>query len=76
MCLTIPKQVILCKNGAAILKSRNGRQNAGSIIKVKKGDWVLTQNNIIIQKISEKQAKEINMLMSSQGAERRRTPVQ
>ena len=62
MCLTIPKQVIEFKKGVATVKSQNGPQEMGAIIKVKKGDWVLTQNNVIVQKINKKQAQEIKGL--------------
>ena len=65
MCLTIPKQVIGLKNGVAMVKSQKGPQEVGAIIKVKKGDWVLTQNNVIVQKITKKQAQEINKLFKS-----------
>lgn len=63
MCLTIPKQVISFQNGIATVKSKNGRQKIGSLIKVRKGDWALSQNNVIISKISAVQAKEINKLL-------------
>lgn len=63
MCLTIPKQVIEFKKGVATVKSQKGPQEVGSLVGVKKGDWVLTQNNVIIQKISQKQAKEISSLL-------------
>lgn len=60
MCLTIPKKVISIKGNTIIVESYNGkRQKVGSIIKIKIGDNVLTQNNIIIQKISKKQAKDL-----------------
>lgn len=49
------------------MESAKGRQEVGSLIKVKKGDWVLTQNNVIIQKISRKQAKEISDLFKKGG---------
>jgi hypothetical protein len=41
------------------------KQEVTSIIDVKKGDWVFTQNNIIIDKISSKQAEEIINLISN-----------
>jgi len=63
MCLTIPKQVISFKNGVAKVKSAKGSQEVGALIKIKKGDWVLTQNNVIVQRISQKQAKEIKSLL-------------
>lgn len=64
MCLTIPKKVIDKKeNGFYILEKRGGeKQEARSIVKIKIGDFALTQNNIIIQKISKKQAEEIEEL--------------
>jgi len=65
MCLTIPKKVISFKNGVAKIKSKKGQQEVGSLVKVKKGDWVLTQNNVIVQKISKKQAQQINILFKS-----------
>lgn len=65
MCLTIPKQVVVIKKDYIEL-SRTGfkkLEKVGTILKVKKGDWVLTQNNIIVSKISKQQAKEINKLL-------------
>lgn len=61
MCLTIPKKVkSINQDNSVIVENLNGgRQKVGSIIKVRVGDNVLTQNNIIIQKISKKQAKEL-----------------
>ncbi|MFH0852742.1 MAG: HypC/HybG/HupF family hydrogenase formation chaperone [bacterium] len=75
MCLTIPKQVISVKGSVVCVRSAKGQQEVGSLVKAKKGDWVLTQNDVIIRKISQKQAEEIDMLMSSRGAKRRRDPV-
>ncbi|TSC53419.1 MAG: hypothetical protein LiPW39_284 [Parcubacteria group bacterium LiPW_39] len=63
MCLTIPKQVIAVKKNLVEVKSPKGQQKVGALITVKKGDWVLTQNNVIVKKISQKQAKEINRIL-------------
>lgn len=63
MCLTIPKQVASTKKGVVCVKTPTGKQELGSLIKVKKGDWILSQNSIVIQKINRKQAKEINNLL-------------
>ncbi len=63
MCLTIPKQVISVKKDGVTVRLSNGVQKVGAIVDVKKGDWVLTQNNIIVKKISQKQAEEINNLL-------------
>ncbi len=61
MCLTIPKKVISIKKGIVRILPFNGKeeQEAKTIIKIKKGDWVLTQNSIIINKLSPRQASEI-----------------
>lgn len=68
MCLTIPKKIIEKKNsGIYVLEKIDGeRQEAKSIISARIGDFVVTQNNIIIQKISKKQAQEINELIKQQ----------
>lgn len=63
MCLTIPKQVLSCGKDAISVKSGKKTESVGTILAVKKGDWVLTQNSIIIKKITKKQAKEINKLI-------------
>jgi hydrogenase maturation factor len=65
MCLVIPKQVIEFKKGVATVASQKGRHEVGALVAVKKGDWVLTQNNVIVQKINKKQAQEINKLFKS-----------
>jgi len=66
MCLTIPKQVMAVKGGSIKLKSPKGQQQVGSLIKVKKGDWVLAQQGVIVRKIGKKQAEEINQLFKPQ----------
>ena len=66
MCLTIPKQVISVKKELVEVKSAKGREKLGTVICVKKGDWVLSQNNVIISKVTKKQAKEINKLFKLQ----------
>lgn len=64
MCLAIPKQVIVVKKGIINVKAGKKTEIAGSILAVKKGDWVLTQNGIIIKKITDKQAKKINKILT------------
>ena len=61
MCLTIPKQVIAVnKNIVKLVRPGSPQvEDAISIVGVKKGDWVLTQNDVIIKKVTAKQAKEI-----------------
>jgi len=65
MCLTIPKQVIATKDGAVKIKSFKGQQKVSSLIRVKKGDWVLTQNGVIIKKMPAKYARHINKLINT-----------
>lgn len=63
MCLTIPKKVISRQGDFFIVENPAGdRQKLKSIVKIKVGDNVLTQNSVIIQKISKKQALEIDEL--------------
>lgn len=61
MCLTIPKRVVSLKGGIIKITPFNDKkeQEVKTIVKVKKGDWVMTQNGIIINKISSLQASEI-----------------
>ena len=66
MCLTIPKQVISAGKKATYVRVGKKTEKVGAIIKVKKGDWVLTINNIAIKRISKKDAKEIIELLEKQ----------
>lgn len=63
MCLTIPKQVVSTAKDAINVKIGKKTESVGSLLAVKKGDWVLTQNGIIIKKITAKQAKGINQIL-------------
>jgi len=64
MCLTIPKQVVSVKKDGILLKIGAKKEMAATLLKVKKGDWVLTHKNTIITKVSQKQAEEIKRLLS------------
>jgi len=66
MCLTIPKKVIFVKKGIVKMVPFRGikEEKAKTIIKVRKDDWVLTQNGIIIEKLSSQQASEIFKLFN------------
>ncbi len=60
MCLTIPKKVIAKEENFFIIESPSGvRQKVKSLIDLKIGDFVLTQQNIVVEKIEQKEAKEI-----------------
>lgn len=60
MCIAIPGKVSEIK-GKKIIVDFSGRRSPAEshFIKVKKGDWVLVFGNNIIEKTTEKRAKEI-----------------
>lgn len=67
MCLTIPKKILSISQKSIIGQSPKGKREkiTASLIKIKNGDWVLTQNSIVVKKITSKQAGQINALLSS-----------
>ena len=64
MCITIPKQVVSVKKDGVLLKIGAKQEMAATILKVKKGDWVLTHKNTIITRVSKNQARQISDLLS------------
>ena len=65
MCLTIPYQIASKKGDKFVIINKNQKKEALSpLAKVKKGDWVLTQNNIIIRKINQREARELISLFN------------
>lgn len=66
MCLTVPKKVIAVSDSVIKVMPVNAKksEDVGSIMKVKKGDWVLTQNGIIINRITSRQASEVCKLFN------------
>jgi hydrogenase maturation factor len=65
MCLTIPKQVLAINKDFIEVISSKGKEKLGTLITIKKGDWILSQNGVIISKITASQAKKIDSLLSS-----------
>ena len=60
MCLTIPKKVIEINENVIIVEDHNGaRQAMKTIVKLEIGDFVLSQQNVIIEKIEKQEAEEI-----------------
>ena len=61
MCLTIPKKVIeIQENGQVVLELLDGtRQTMKTIVGLEIGDFCLTQQNVVIEKIASKDAKKI-----------------
>jgi len=64
LCLTIPKKVISVKKEFIEIERSGKKEKVGTILKVKKGDWVLTQGGVIVRKITQKQAEEINKIFN------------
>jgi hydrogenase expression/formation protein HypC len=61
MCLAIPGQVAELKNEGKVAVIDYGfekREANNEFLKAKKGEWVLVQFRMAIQKVSEKEAKE------------------
>lgn len=60
MCLTIPKKVISREGDFFVVENPGGdRQKVKSIVSLKIGDFVLTQQNVVVEKLNKKNAKEI-----------------
>jgi len=59
MCLTVPLKIKKIKGQTAELV--DGREVDIALVKdIKEGDWVLTNANLALDKISQKEAEEIN----------------
>jgi hydrogenase assembly chaperone HypC/HupF len=66
MCLSIPYQIKKIKGKKAIVDSclkKKKMINLDILPKAKVGDWVLALNNFAVQKISDKQVKELLKLL-------------
>ena len=60
MCLNIPAKIVSIRKRKIIIDQLGKkRYPVGSLVKTKRGDYVLLQNNFIVAKVSRKEAKEI-----------------
>jgi len=61
MCLTIPAKIISINNNQAKVKLGSAEKDIDCSFLgiIKKGDYVIVQNNFAINKISKKEAQEI-----------------
>jgi len=59
MCLSKPQKVIAVKEDEVLVEFGNSRKLVKSPLPVKKGDYVLCQNNFVVQKIPAHKAKEM-----------------
>lgn len=67
MCLTIPKKVLEARSDLAVTEDFQGnRQEMKTLIELAIGDFVISQNNIIIEKIDKDLAKEILDIMKGE----------
>lgn len=68
VCLTIPKKVLEIKENSVIVENHNGdRQELKTIVELAIGDFVLSSQNIIIEKMDKTQAEEILNIIHRQG---------
>lgn len=59
MCLTIPKKVVFVSEGSAVVENPDGtRQELKTVLELSVGDYVLSQQNIVVEKIEKKEAEE------------------
>jgi len=67
MCLTIPKKVVEIKGDEVVIETPNGnRQNVKSIVDLGVGDYCLTQQNVAIEKMETKEAKELIKILGEE----------
>ncbi len=60
MCLTIPKKVIEINGNLVIVQTHTGdRQTLKTLIELSIGDFVISQQNIILEKLETNEALEI-----------------
>jgi hydrogenase maturation factor len=70
MCLTLPKKVIEITGETVVVENMAGdRQALKSIVPLESGDYVLSQQNVIVEKISLEEAREIISTLESIGGE-------
>lgn len=60
MCLTIPKKVIsVSENLVTVENPDRTRQELKTVIGLEAGDYVISQQNVIIEKINKEEADDI-----------------
>jgi hydrogenase maturation factor len=60
MCLTIPKKVISIYKDNIVVELPNGsRQTVKTIVELSPGDFCLTQQNVVVEKIDNNEAEEV-----------------
>lgn len=73
MCFSLPYQVVSITKNQFVLELLGQRKKAKkTLIKVRPGDFVLVQNEIIIKKVSKKDVQELLKLISKYDKQKRR----
>lgn len=66
MCLTLPKKVIEIKENSVIVENYNGdRQELKTIVELAVGDFVISQQNIVLEVVPKEYAEEmLNLVLN------------
>lgn len=65
MCLTIPKKVVeIGKDGVVVEDHAGHRQKVKTLVELAIGDFVLTKQNVVLEKMETKIAQEIFDIIS------------
>jgi hydrogenase assembly chaperone HypC/HupF len=64
MCLTIPKKVVSLDNGVVVLLPNGARQEVKTIVELAVGDFVLTHQNTVIEKMDPEEAVEVLKMLN------------
>lgn len=59
MCLSKPQKVVAVKGEEVLVEFGDSRRVVKSPLPVKKGDYVLCQSNIVVQKVPAHKAREM-----------------
>lgn len=63
MCLAIPAQIISMNNNIARVRVGKGERDVKCVLsEMHRGDWVLVNADLALEKISKKEALEFNQL--------------
>lgn len=68
VCLTIPKKIVEIRDNSVIVETHNGdRQELKSMVELAIGDFVISQQNIVLEKIDKNEAQEIFNMINTKG---------
>lgn len=73
MCLNLPGRVIEEKGKEAVVYFNGVRVKAVNLAKAKKGEYVIVQNNVIIERISTKEALEILQVVAKRKKKKKKS---